>query len=488
MAISFFDKVQLQSLALPDKSGRKSIAVNFANRGLNKVITKPTSLREATPEKANIRQMSRLLSRVKMTPQKPTGFQSIQEFVGADYIGYILEKQRLDQNTGNWVPIDEYWLIGSSIANFKDSRVAYGNVYRYRMKSVISVTFRKKKVSYENIELVEDVARREKEQIKKQMKSRLSALANIDRITNLGLEKKISSGRASKTFDLLKNLKIKSDSRRTEIVKQTRVPTEFKNFRRLKSLRVRDLDIVRGSVSQEQLQKEINSKLRTVEEDIIEYESFYFESRPSRNWVIVDVSEKIPPPPPSSIKITPKSGEYDERTNTFPIVISWLAPANSQQDITKFRIYHRRPGFERNRWRLEKEVPLEQNIYSRRFWTVPKHIFAIASVDIHGMESFLSTQIQAEFNPNYPIEKKEKDLKWISGSGAKPDEVDTVFKTFIEPQDPIIAKESVSFAVKPQFNEEDKKLFVRITSLDTHEKKEFDLTLRNVNLSDDEER
>jgi hypothetical protein len=488
MATSFFEKIKLQTLALPDKSGRKSIGVNFANRGLRRVITRPTSLREATPDKANIRQMSRLLSRVKMKPRKPTSFQSIQEFVGADYIGYILEKQRLDQNTGNWIPIDEYWLIGSSIANFKDSRVAYGNIYRYRMKSVISVTFRKKKVSYENIELVEDVARREKELIKKRMKSRLSALANIDRITNLGLEKKISSGRASKTFDLLKNLKIKSNSRRTEVVKRTRMPTEFKNFRRLKRLRVKDLDIVRGSVSQEQLQKEINSKLRTVEEDIIEYESFYFESRPSRNWVIVDVSEKIPPPPPSAIKITPKSGEADPEASWYPVVITWLPPANSQQDIAGFRLYKRNPVAGRGNWELEADLRLEQNIFVGRYSKTWPAIFALTCVDIHGMESFLSTQIQVEFNPNFAIEKKEKDLKWISGSGAKPNETNTIFKTFIEPQDPIIAKESVSFRVKPQFNEEDKKLFVRITSLDTHEKKEFDLTLRNVNLSDEEER
>lgn len=480
MAVSLFDKIKLSTLSLPKRSGRKSISVNFANRGISRVLRKPTSLSDETPDKANIHQMSRLLSQVKMRPRKAVGFTSIPEFVGADYIGYIIEKQRLDKRTGNWIPIDEYWLIGSSTANFKDSRVAYGNVYRYRMKSVMSVTYKKKKTSYETLELVEDVARREKKQIKHQLKSRLKALSNIDRITNLGLEKKISSGRSLTTFDLLKNLKITAKPGKTEIVKHTRMPSEIKNFRRLKHLRLQDLDIVRGSISQEDLQKQINSKLRTVAEDIIEYESFYFESRPSRNWVVIDVSETIPPPPPSAIKITPNSVAHT-------IMISWLAPANAQQDISGFKLYHRRPGIDQ-KWRLEKSFPLEENVYSRRFWTKPKHIFALTSVDIHGMESFLSTQIQVEFNPNYRIEKKEKDLKWISGSGAKPSEIDTIFKTFIEPQDPIIATENVSFAVKPQFNEENKKLLVRITSLDTHEQKEFNLTLNNINLNDDEER
>jgi len=475
MATNFFQNIPISSLSVAEKP-EKSISVNFTNRGLQNVFKTQAAFKESTPDKINILNISRVLGDLKVEKDEPVGFKSIPEFVGIDYLGYIIEKQRLSKKTGKWIPIDEYWLIGSATANFKDSRIAYGNVYRYRMKSVVSVTYKKKKVSYETLELIEDVRRQEKELIKTQLQSRLIAISNIDRITNLGLESKLSSGVASTTYDLLKNLQITSNAGTTEIAKSTvSVTSTYTDLRQLKNLRVQDLGIMRGSITQQELQKQVNSKLKTIEEDIIEYESFYYESRPTKNWLIVDVSEKIPPPPPSAIKITPNSTKGT-------ISITWLSPANNQRDISGFRLYHK-TNLDK-RWRMVKEFPVEENVFERSFNTNKKHIFALVSLDVHRMESFLSTQIQAEFNPNFAVEKKEKPLKWISGSGAKPSETDTIFKTFIKPQDPIVAKKSVKFSVKPQFNEENKKLFVRITSLDTHEKKEFNLTLKNINLSE----
>jgi hypothetical protein len=468
----FIDKLFPRSLGL-NESPEQSVYVNFSNRGLSKIVKKVESLGTQSPDRGSVRQIARVLSEAKIEKGEGVGFQSIPEFVGLDYVGYIIEKQRLDKQSGRWVPIDEYKIIGSAAANFKDSRVAYGQTYRYRIRSIVSVTYKKEKESHESLELVEDVRRREKRQIKRQLRQRLTPLSNIDRITNLGLSNKLSTGKVSTTYGLLKNLKLRSDENRTEFVKSVEFPERLKNTRRLRNLRVRDLDIMKGSISQERLQKQLNRAISSIKENVIEYESFYYESRPSKNWLIVNVAESIPPPPPSAIKITPNSTHKT-------ITINWLAPANSQRDIRKFSLYHKNAV--EDRFRKVESFALDENIYvSSKFDFDSKHIFALTSTDVHGMESFLSTQIQVEFNPNYAIEKAEKPLKWISGSGAKPDESNVVFKSFLEPQDPIVAKESVTFSLKPHFNEENKKLFVRITSLDTHEKKEFNLTLKNVN-------
>lgn len=484
------------SLARPPQ---KSVYVNFTNRGLSKVVKKSSSLRPSTSDRVNVAQVSKLLRDVKVARGTPVGFRSIQEFIGIDYVGYIIEKQRLDRATGDWLPIDEYRIIGSSAANFKDSRVAYGVVYRYRIKSIIKVTVKKKKVSYETLELTEDVKRFEKEQIKEALKSRETVLANIDRITNLGLQKKVSSGKSSTVFDLLSGLKLKSTDERTELIRSpiTFPVNQAQDLRRLKNLRIQDADLLRGAIPQERLQKIINTTLKPIEEEVVEYESFYYESRPSKTWLIVNVTERVPPPPPSAIKIVPNSTKGE-------VCISWLPPANSQRDIKEVRLY-KRSGLNQ-RWRLllrdqevdvDKDGNVDEGLQARASVPVAdgffidtrvaegqKYIYALTSVDIHGMESFLSAQIQVELNPNFDIEKKEKDLKWISGSGAKLSEVNAVFKTFLEPEDPVVAKENVTLTLKPSYNETDKRLLVRVTSLDTHEQKEFNVILNNVNLDE----
>ncbi len=210
----------------------------------------------------------------------------------------------------------------------------------------------------------------------------------------------------------------------------------------------------------------------------MEYKSFYYESYPSNNWIYIDATEDVPPPPPESISIVPCTPKRQ-------IMITWLMPPNSQRDIGGpqggFRLYRReRIG---QRWRLLGIFKENENIYiDKQVRVNRKYIYALTSVDAHGFESFLSTQIQAQLNPNFELEQKEKLLKWISGSGVKPKEKDVVLKKFAERPPPIIAKRSLFIQPTREFNDVSKNLVIKVTSLDTHEQKEFKIDLRNINI------
>jgi hypothetical protein len=101
---------------------------------------------------------------------------------------------------------------------------------------------------------------------------------------------------------------------------------------------------------------------------------------------------------------------------------------------------------------------------------------------MHDIESFLSIQTQAQLNPNFTFEKQERLLRWISGSGATPDEINAVYKRFFDPEVPIVAQENIVIGPTVSYNKTDRKLLVRVTSLDTHEKKEFTISLQNENV------
>lgn len=56
-----------------------------------------------------------------------------------EYIGYIVEKQRLDES-GNFLTVEEIEVPDSSQYMLIDTKVAYGNVYRYRLRCVVRWT------------------------------------------------------------------------------------------------------------------------------------------------------------------------------------------------------------------------------------------------------------------------------------------------------------------------------------------------------------
>ena len=96
----------------------------------------------------------------------------------------------------------------------------------------------------------------------------------------------------------------------------------------------------------------------------------------------------------------------------------------------------------------------------------------------------MSIQIGVELNSNYILEKEEKPLKWISGSGLKPSEINSVIKKFFNQTEQIIAKKNIFISPTTKFAETQKDLIIKIKSLDTHEIKELKIILRNSNMKE----
>ena len=121
------------------------VHVNFTTTGISKVLGKSDNVNVLSPFKDDIVSASKVLENTKIDTKEPIGFTSIPELVGLDYVGYIIEKERLNKATGDWLRTDEYKIIGSRAIDFKDTRIAYGEVYRYRIKSIVKLTVKKKK-------------------------------------------------------------------------------------------------------------------------------------------------------------------------------------------------------------------------------------------------------------------------------------------------------------------------------------------------------
>lgn len=472
------------------------VRVNFTNRGLSKILKSEKSLHDETPNKKNVVDLASKLADIKITSADPIKFQTIPEFLGIDYVGYVIEKERLNKNTDEWVRIDEFKILGSEANSFVDTRVAYGHSYRYRIKSIIKLTQKEAKSGFSHLEALRDIKDFETKKIKENLDKNKAVLEDLDKFTSKGLSNKSSSGRGHKEVELIEGTSIRANESFTEVVSDSEVSKN--NLRSLKNLKVEDLDIANGSASRSDLQKLINKNLKNFKETKIEYKSSYYESDPSKKWVYVDVVENEPPPPPETIKITPCSPKKQ-------ILISWLKPANSQRDIKFFKIYKRlslgdnwkvvsqtedadvdSDGFAEKRSGL---IPVNSNFFiDKNVQFGKQYIYALTCVDVHGIESFLSMQIGAQLNENFIIERQEKPLKWISGSGTSPDEVDFVIKKFLNRTEQIIAKKNIFIAPTTNFVEIEKDLIIKIKSLDTHETQEIRVSLRNTNVKPNEER
>ena len=482
------------NLKIPNK--QDFVRVNFTNRGFAKILGNKDSVTGDTPNKENITNIANILANIKISKDQPITVKTIPEFVGIDYIGYIVEKERLNKSTGEWNRIDEYKIIGSEASSFVDTRIAYGHSYRYRIKSILKVTKSQKKSGLANLDSIENINVFEIDNIKKALETNRDVLQNIDKFTNLGLSSKLSSGITKKDIPLFGGISVSADESSTDVLKKKTSISE--DYRILKNLRVENLNFAQGSADDVELQKLINKNLENFKEQKIEYYSAYYESNPSKNWIYVDVVENVPPPPPQTIKIVPNSSKKE-------IMISWLKPANSQRDIKYFRLYKR--SFLGERWLLvnqNREISVNEDGFLENFIDYKdflfsgntnlfidknvdfgkKYVYALACVDVHDIESFLSIQIGVELNSNYILEKEEKPLKWISGSGLKPSEINSVIKKFFNQTEQIIAKKNIFISPTTKFAETQKDLIIKIKSLDTHEIKELKIILRNSNMKE----
>jgi len=162
------------------------------------------------------------------------------------------------------------------------------------------------------------------------------------------------------------------------------------------------------------------------------------------------------------------------------ISIYWTKPITFKRNVKFLNIYRRnKVGDE---WtKIAESIPEEINFFiDDNVEFNKKYIYAMTTIDVHDIESFLSTQIQAELNPNISLEKEEKALKWISGPGATIEDTESVFRKFFTRDEQIIAKNNVVFVANTKFSDESKDFIVRIRSLDTHESFDIKLTLKNI--------
>lgn len=425
-----------------------------------------------------VNMMGEMFDKAVIARDEPEGFESIKELVGIEYVGYIIEKERLNKTTENWIRTDEYRIIGEKANTFIDSRVAYGEVYRYRIKNVARVTKEIKKTSTTVTSDLTDINKLIVQKLTESIQKN-SAFFNNSSAFFLGVMNKQSNQNLK--VQLFDNFVANITSTTIEVYQDGVV--DASDARLEKNSKLTNLEI---------LGRNFNVYLPILDQSItinnIGYKSLYYESLASKNWTYVDIYENVPPPPPESLKVRPN-------TLSQRVIIEWLKPANDQRDIKQYKIYRRQSVT--GSWILLKtldELSIEGasypnvNVISRNSANVyideavqvgEKYIYAITSVDLHEIESFLSAQIQVELNPNFLSEKEEKPAKWISGSGARLDETNFVFKKFLNRTEQIIAKKAIKLRPSLIFKETSKEFVIRVTSLDTHQEKEYDLVIYN---------
>ena len=419
-------------------SGRTLVRVSFSNVGMSKVY----GLGSASATKhVELPFIASVLGNLVIKPQEEIIHKSIPDLYGVDYVGYIIEKERLDKGTGNWIRIDDIKIFGVEGNKFLDSKVAYGQVYRYRIKSIAKLT--KAKIRESSIsDSAADLQVFESNTILEQLNKNQSLIENSLNITNLGLSSK-STNYTDLSIPIGNGKVFEANSAGTS-VKQT----ENKN-------------------------KKVNIDLSKIKNKKIEFFSSYFESNPGKSWTYVQTTELIPPPPPSTIKIVPNS--YEKTVSLF-----WLKPANDQRDIKGYRVY-RRPnvGFNWEELASLKEKDtffIDKTVDFNNFY-----VYALTCVDVHNMESFLSNQIGVSLESQIEFTKEEKPLVWVSGPGVSPQEIDLTIKQFQEERGKVlVAKNNITIKVSTHFAESSKSFIVKIKSLDTHEVNEYKVVLKSV--------
>jgi hypothetical protein len=441
-------------------SKKTAIRAVFTNRGLAKIIGVGDTLDDRTPNKGDIVGVASALSNLKIKKLQPKTFPSIPKLAGLDYVGYIIEKERLNKETNQWVRTDEYKIIGTATSVFKDTRVAYGEFYRYRIKSVAKITLPIVTESAPDSEVLTVIEEFEKSKLQKEIEKKSGILDNLGKIASTGLTPKTATGFKPFTVKLTDLVNVVAEPSKITVQK---LPEKVGQ------------KLATGNLSELTLKKVVNEKVQQLSKTRkVEYVSYYFESDPSKNWIYVDIIENVPPPPPNTFQIVPNSPLKH-------MAIYWVKPVNDQRDIQTIRVYRRSKVGEA--WTRIAEVPERQNMYVDRGVSVGRqYIYALTAIDVHGFESFLSTQVMAELNPNYTLEKVERQLRWISGSGAKISEQNSVFKKFLDRTEQIVAKNHFSIGINSKFAGDDKDLIIRVTSLDTHDQHEFRVKLKNVNI------
>ena len=448
------------------------ILVSFTNKGLFKFFQKS----DLSQNKKEIGTIAEIVNDVKIEVDKPIGFESIPEFVGIEYIGYIIDKESRDRVKNQWVRTDEYKLIGSNANILRDTRVAYDNLYRYRIRSVIKYTIKEPIKQDISSEFLENLNQFVAEKTKADIKQRLSAIRNQN-LFNRGLAPILSSGIKKQIIKINEkySIEIGQDGSRHIIDNQLRIQFAGALGLGLDNSKLK-IDILSPLLSIE-LKSALN---RVLEQNLnkkpenFKYTSFYYEGEPSE-WSYVNTTETKLPSTVQNFDITIDS--YKKL-----IYLYWGKPLDRENLIISYNIYRReKVGDEWKKLKKQKHnFFVDSNTEPGR-----KYIYAMSTNNRHGYESLLSAQIQAELNGEIKIEKKEKDLRFISGPGLRPDQISVVAKKFQRETEQIIVQRNIAISPRPDLSEDQTIMLIKIKSLDTHETHEIKLTLLNTNVGNE---
>lgn len=445
------------------------IRANFSLRGFAKCVNLD-SLSDLTPDKQALVYFGRYLASLGLTADNATTFPSISDLRGVDYAGYVIEKERLDQSTGTWERIEEFQVIGSKANSYKDSRVAYGQTYRYRIRSVIKCTV------FDSVSTNNQIATSLTELVTAKIRSMsLKILPAIAAASVPVLTPKTSTNLLP-TFGFSSILK-------TTLNPTTGVAnlTYSNNQQQINKLSGDIADINKALASSQPISDSVlESTISRLQQDGVtvptptkQYFSEYFYSYPIKKWQYVIITEDELPPAPETIVISPNSSNQN-------IAIYWSQPPDDQRDLASYKIYRRNALGDP--WALIADnLPLGTvSFFDTNVSFGQTYIYALSSKDVHGYESFLSTQIQAQLNSKFQFEQTEKPLVWVSGAGARIDELTTIFKKFYPATETIIAQKNIKVSASKTYGGTADFLIMRIKSLDTHEIKDIPVVVKNI--------
>lgn len=450
------------------------VNVGFTLYGFSTIFNKENNISEDTANKEDILGFANLIKNMKAETGEPVGFVSIPELVGIDYVGYIIEKERYDKLTKEWIRTDEYKVIGSKAINLKDTRIAYDENYRYRIRSVLKLTLKKKKETETNFDILKDIQGFVAEKVKEDFENSLSLVDNADNLYNKGISLKVSTGEENPEIDIAGKFILSFDKSNNAIITDRETKKEaYVPLAKESTLNANSLLAVSSKIDLQEILNKIVKSKKTEETTEYEYISYYYASNRSKHWAYVDILDQELISPPVFVKIIPDS--VNKR-----ISIYWVPAVTFKRNIAFYNLYRRNELGQK--WeKIAKNIGrdllhfVDNNVELHK-----KYIYSMTTTDKHNIESLLGTQVQAELNSNIAQEKEEKQLKWVSGPGARPEDLFSVFKKWFIRDEQLIARESITITPSVEFNDEKKDFLLRIRSLDTHEMFEIPLTLKNV--------
>jgi hypothetical protein len=465
--------------SLPIQSNASNVNIVFPNKSFSKIILSSSISDMSGTSLNSLSLFAQSLSDISIDRSEPTTFNSIQELQGIEYVGYIIDKERLNRNTSEWVRIDEYRIIGADADSFIDTRVAFGECYRYRISSILRFTQQIVTTSSIVNTAIHNLPMNNQKNILEAINNNQQIFNSSSLFTSHGISNK-NVPKNNYIFNLDKNTYAKITNDQIQIFQSgTNIAPSGRSS---KNIKITDPKILTDNANVRSPQ---NGKLTTT---TVTYQSSYYQSLVSKNWTYVDVVENVLPNAPQGVKIVPNTLK-----NT--ITLYWLAPEDDQRDIKSYRIYRREKiGDPWNRIAEINDIDIGNlgtpdfnviknniaNLFVDKNVNVNKsYIYAMTSYTVHGIESFLSTQIGCQLNPKFKLEMQEKPLTFVSGEGAALNELNFVYKKFTTVDEQLIAKNSVTITPNTHFKDVSKDFLLRFTSLDNHAKLEYVLTIQN---------